>query len=131
MEKTFAKVEELANSIKEYVNTSIEVTKLKAAEKASGIIANLIAGAIAAAVFLFFIGFASLGLAVALSEWIGNAWAGFLIVAGVYLLGGIIVWYGRGSIIQVPVMNALIQQLFKSDETDKQPKTVGVPEEAN
>lgn len=118
MENTFAKAEELVFTIKEYVNTRIEILKLKAAEKISGIIANLIAGVIVAVILLFFIGFASIGLAIFLSELIGKAWAGFLIVSFLYLLIGIVLWKTRGRIIQIPVMNALIEQFFKNDEAD-------------
>jgi len=118
MEKAFAKAEALADTIKEYVNTRIDSVKLNAAEKSSNVIANLMAGVIVAVVFLFFIGFASVALSFGLGEWIGKTWAGFLIVACLYLLIGIVVWAARGRIIRLPVMNALIQQLFKSDEED-------------
>ena len=80
--------------------------------------ANLLTVVIVSVVFLFFIGFASLGLAIVLGEWIGKAWAGFFIVSSVYLLIGIILWTARRSIIQMPVMNALIQQIFKNDGED-------------
>ena len=55
MEKAFAKVEELADTIKEYVNTRIDAVKLNAAEKSSSIIANIVAGLIVLAVFIFFL----------------------------------------------------------------------------
>jgi hypothetical protein len=119
MEKTFARVEELADTIKEYVNTRIESVKLSAAEKSSFVVANVLAGIFVAVVFLFFIVFASVALAFGLGEWIGKTWAGFLIVAGLYLLIGIVVWAGRGKLIRLPLMNAMIQQLFKKDEEDE------------
>lgn len=118
MEKVFANVEELAGTIKEYVNTRIDSVKLNTAEKSSMAIANIIAGLVVAMVFLFFIVFASLALSFGLGEWIGKTWAGFLIVAGLYLLIGIIVWTARGRMIRLPVMNALIKQLF-GDENEE------------
>ena len=48
MEKTFAKVEELVGNVKEYVNTRIESVKFNAAEKSSIVIANVVAGLVAA-----------------------------------------------------------------------------------
>jgi Fe2+ transport system protein B len=119
MEKTFARVEELADTIKEYVNTRIESVKLSAAEKTSAVMANVLAGIIVAVVFLFFIIFASIALSVGLGEWIGNTWAGFLIVAGLYLLMGIVVWVARGKLIRLPLMNALIRQLSGNDEDNE------------
>jgi hypothetical protein len=116
MERVFSKVEELADNAKEYVNTRIESIKLNAAEKSSVIIANGVARVVVAIVFLFFIGLASIALSIVLGEWIGKIWAGFLVVACFYLLIGIIIWFARERLIRVPVMNALIQQLFKHDE---------------
>ncbi len=118
MEKTFEKVEELAGDLKEYVNTRIESVKFTAAEKISRMVAKVVAVAVVVVVFLFFIGFASIGLAIVLGEWIGNPWAGFLVVGGLYLLIGIIVFFARGSLIGLPVMNAVIQQIFKNDDEE-------------
>lgn len=120
MEKTFEKAENLAGSIRDYVNTRIEYVKLTTAEKSAAVIANLIAGFIIAVFFIFFIVFVSISLSIGLGEWIGKPWAGFLIVAFIYLLVGVIVWAARGTIIQLPVMNALIQQLFTKDEEDQE-----------
>ena len=118
MEKAFASAEELLVTIKEYVNTRIEIIKLNAAEKISGIVANLLTVVIVTVIFLFFIGLASIGLAIVIGEWIGKAWAGFFIVSSLYLLVGIVLWTARKRIFQMPVMNALIQQIFKNDGED-------------
>jgi ABC-type uncharacterized transport system fused permease/ATPase subunit len=118
MEKAFAKAEELASSVKEYINTRIEAAKLNAAEKTSGIVANIIAAIIVTLFFLFCIVFASTAAAVSLGEWMGKPWAGFLIVAFLYFLTGIIVWAKKEKIIRLPIMNALIKQLFKHDDAE-------------
>lgn len=118
MEKTFEKIEELAGNVKQYVNSKIDAVKLSAAEKSSVIISNLIAGLLVAGVFLFFLIFVSIAAALLLGSWLGKMWAGFLMMAGFYLLVAIIVWTARESIIRLPVMNAIIKQLFKEDEED-------------
>lgn len=118
MEKAFTKTEELAGTIKEYITTRIESAKLHTAEKSAVIIANIIAGLIVSLVFLLFIILASISLALVLGSWIGKLWAGFLIMAGFYLLAAIIVWMTRVTLIRLPVLNALIKQLFIEDEED-------------
>ena len=119
MEKAFAKFEDLADTIKDYVNTRIDAVKLNAAEKSSAVIANLVAGLIVATVFLLFVVFSSIALAIGLGDWIGKAWAGYLIVAGLHLIIGILIWKVRVKFIQLPVMNAFIKQLFsEKDEED-------------
>jgi Fe2+ transport system protein B len=118
METAFAKVEELAGTIKDYVNTRIESVKLSAAEKSSGVIANLLAGIFVAMLFLFFIFFVSIALAFVLGEWIGQTWAGFLIVAFLYLFAGLLIWVGKAGFIRLPIMNAILKQLFNQEDEE-------------
>jgi hypothetical protein len=118
MEKVFAKAEDLADSLKEYVNLRIASLKLTTAEKTSAVIANIIAGAVAVMVLVLFVLFASVALAIGLGTWLESMWAGFLIVAGLYLLMGMVVWAARGKLIRLPVMHAIIQQLFTHNDDD-------------
>ncbi len=119
MESAFAKAEELAGTIKEYVNTKIESAKLNAAEKSSAIIANTIAGLVASVVFILFMAFCGIALSLSIGAWLGKLWAGFLIVAFLYLLIAMIIWFARGKIIRLPIINALIRQLFNTPDDDE------------
>src|SRR5687768_3180151 len=114
MKGILSKIEELVGHVNDYINTQIDLAKLTAAEKISSVLAGIIAGAIAAMVFVFFLVFGSLATAYALSAWIGIGYAGFLIVAGFYLLLGIIVWLSRERLIRVPIMKGIIRELFKN-----------------
>lgn len=120
MEGSGTGIRGLAAALKEYLNVRVDDIKLSAAEKTSLIISNLVAGAIVAIVFLFVLVFASIAGAMALSEWIGRSWSGYLIVAGLYLLIGIITWTAKERMIRIPVMNNIIQQLFKHDGSDEE-----------
>src|SRR5437868_12300020 len=119
MDTTFARVEELADHVKDYVKTKIDSVKLNAAAKTSTVISNLVAGLILAAVFSLFIIFGSIAAALAISAWIGKLYAGFLIIAGVYLLLGMIICNSCKTILRIPIMNSLIRQLFKKDLNEK------------
>jgi protein-S-isoprenylcysteine O-methyltransferase Ste14 len=119
MNDTFEKIEGMTEHVKEYVQTRIQQTKLEIAEKTSGIIGNIIAVTVTGLLFVFVLLFGSIAGAWALSEWLGSAWAGFLIVAGFYLLLAIIVWFGRAGMIRFPVMNAIIKELNKKDKDDE------------
>ena len=122
MEKTFSKVEELASHIKEYINIRISAIKLSAAEKSSKMLANLIAVAVVLMVFFSFVLFASVALAFVFSKLTGEYYRGFLIVAGIYLLIGLIVWTMKEKLLRLPIMNAMLRQLFKEedDESDEE-----------
>jgi hypothetical protein len=116
MNETFEKVEGLTEHVREYINTKVELAKLHVAEKTSLTVGNMIAAVIVAVLFLFVILFGSIAGAWVLSESIGRNYAGFLIVAGIYLLVAIIVWFGRSRLIRFPVMNAIVKMLHKKDD---------------
>lgn len=115
MSELFTHMEELATGARNYFKTRVEVVKLNAAAKVSSVTSNIIARIIVAVVFVFFLFFAGMAAGFALGEWFGKTYWGFLAVAGFYLLAGIIVWIAREKMIRIPIMNSIIQQLFKEE----------------
>ncbi len=118
MSDDFTRLESLLEQVKAYINTRIARFKLSVAEKTSSTLALLIAGLLAFLVFVFFLAFAGVAAALALAQWTGKPWLGFLIMAFVYLLLAALVWKGRRRLIQVPMMNALIRNLFDEEEDE-------------
>ena len=116
MKETFAKIEELIDNAREYVDVSIESAKLSFAETCSAIVSHALAVFIITMMILFFVLFSSIALSVFLNECTGSAWLGFLIVAFLHLLLGSIVWISKERFIRLPIMNALIKKLFKKNE---------------
>lgn len=119
MEDTFAKAEDLAEHIKEYITNRMDAVKLNTAEKSSKLAATVIAFVIVAMFFIIFLFFASTALAFVFSRLTGELSWGFLIVGGIYLLLGAIVWLLKDRILQLPVMNALLRQLFTDDDEEE------------
>jgi len=119
MSNSFEKWEGLTDHVKEYINTRVELTKLQIAEKSSLVVSQVIAGTIVALFFLLFLIFGSIAGAWALSNWIGKPYSGFLIVAGIYFVLGIIVWVTRGRLLRFPIMNAIIKQLQNKNADDE------------
>lgn len=120
MEKTFEKIEELATHVKEYVNNRIAAIKISTAEKVSALLANILAKTILLLFFLFFLLFASLALAFGLEPYTGGLASAFLLVAGLYLLLSILVWYGRENLLRRPILHALLTQLFTKQQHDEE-----------
>jgi hypothetical protein len=118
MEKAFVKAEDLAGHIKDYINNRVDSVKLNVAEKTSKLGANLIAFVIVSVFALFFVVFASIALAYVFSALTGKLYWGFLMVAGFYLLAGVIIWSARERLLRLPVMNALLQQLFTEEKEE-------------
>lgn len=120
MEKTFKKIEELAAHVREYVQNGIAAIKMSAAEKLSALLANILAKAIVAIFFLFFLLFASLSLAFALKSYTGGFASAFLLVAGIYFLLCILVWTGREKLLRQPILQSLLAQLFTQQQNDEE-----------
>lgn len=119
MEKVFARVEELADHIKEYVNTRIDAVKLHTAEKTSKAIAGALAFVVVIQLLALFAVFASIALAFAFAAWTGQVYWGFLIVAGIYLLLGVIIWLAKERLLRIPIMNALLRQMHAGKNEDE------------
>ena len=113
------KVEDLFDHAREYVNIRIDEVKLAVAERVSAVMAMVIATAVVNIIFLLCLVFASAAGAFALGVWLKSYWLGFLVVAGLYFLAGLLVWAAKERLIRAPIMNAIIRQLFKNNEDEK------------
>jgi hypothetical protein len=63
-----------------------------------------------------FILFASIELANAVSRLTAGFYWGFVIVAGIYFLLGILFWKSKDKLLNLPVMNAILRKLFNEEE---------------
>jgi len=120
MDETFSRMDDLVNDIKDYINVKLDALKLSVAEKISRIAAAIIAGFVVAVAVLFFVVFISIALGFFLGEILGSTWLGFLIVGGIYLLVGLVTWWARKRIIQVPIMNSILTLWSLKEEEDEE-----------
>ena len=109
------KIEELAVSLKKYVNTNYELLKLEAAERSSVLGSGLMSGLVLALVGILFIFFLSLAAGFYISTCLGNNYAGFMIVAGFYLLVCLILLIGRRKLLEKPFRDKIIQKMFSTN----------------
>ena len=116
-------MEQLANDLRAYAEVRVNLMKLKLAEKMSRLLGTLVAAIAVGIALLLFFSFASIGVAILVGKWLGNLWLGFVILGAFYLLAGLIVWRSRRSLIQIPAMNAIIQQLFEEETHEKNPQS--------
>lgn len=119
MSEEFKKFESLADQLKAYVNTRVSQAKLSLAEKVSKLAAMMIAMLMSALVFFLFLVLLCVAAALLIGQWLGSAWLGFLVVAGLVLLLGMILWLARDRLLRIPIMNALIEAMFDSEEEDE------------
>ena len=119
MSEDFKKVESLVGELKEYVNTRVAQAKLSIAEKLSKILAYMITMLMAALVFFLFLVLVSVAAAIAIGQWLDNMWLGFIIVAALCLLLGLLMWLAKDKLLRKPIMNTLIKALFENESENE------------
>lgn len=105
-------MEALYEKIKEYGLTNVELLKFKAVDKTAAVVASAIARLVT---FLFLLMFL-LSLNVAVALWIGfllgKTYYGFLIMAGFYCVGGIIMHLFLRDWLKKRIRNSLINKML-------------------
>jgi len=119
MSEEFKKVESLFEQFTAYANTRMSQAKLSASEKVSKLAAIMIAMLMAALVFFLFLVMLCITIAILLGQWLGSMWLGFLIVAALVLLFGVLLWLAKDRLLRIPIMNGLIEALFEKEEDEK------------
>src|SRR5690606_39749641 len=91
----------LFEDIREYLSVRSKIFSLQLAETAARILSNLISNAVAILFFTIFFIFASVGLSFLVAAWVGSTAGGFFIVAGFYLVLGLIIWVVKVDFIEI------------------------------
>jgi len=100
---------ELTENVRRYINLRIDLVKLVLTEKLARMATVFLLINILFIVCMFLLLFLSFGFIYWYGEMVGPMWEGALIVAGMYLLIGIII-----LVFRVPfIMNPLIRQISK------------------
>lgn len=110
---TTESIKTLVDQSKDFLETQIELTKLKAIDKSSDVLSSAIV--MISIIFLgsLFIIFVSIALALILGTWLGSTPYGFLIVGGFYGLLLLLIYLQRNKWIKIPIANGLINKMLK------------------
>lgn len=104
----------LYQRIEEYGKTSYVLFKLKALEKATGLVSNYVLKTILFAVFGMVAVLSSIGLSIWLGEYLGKLYFGFACIAGAYCIVGVFLYYFMSNYIKKRVMNSIVSQMLES-----------------
>jgi uncharacterized membrane protein YqjE len=110
----FLKLESLIENLTGYVETRIELTKMEIREDLAKGLSNFLLFILLGVVFTLFVILISIAVAHLIAKSIGPV-AGFAIVAGFYLLLGLLVFAFRGAIVE-KLQKQLIQIMKKKKE---------------
>jgi ABC-type multidrug transport system fused ATPase/permease subunit len=110
MDTTVNSIEPLLERAEQYGNTSIQLFKLKAIQQTSDVASTFISRLLLILVLTLF----AFALTTAFALWLGNLlghnYYGFLIVAGVYALIGLVLYFIH-PFVKMRINNTIITQL--------------------
>jgi hypothetical protein len=111
-----SRLKEIPEHIKQYIKTRIDLLKLSAIENLSQA-----AGWAALGILLFFFGlfgliFLSISLAFAIGSLLGSYALGFLIVAALFIISGVIIFVMRKKLLLNPIINGIIKAVYHGHE---------------
>ncbi len=113
MKETIAEnITMLVDDAGRYIEAKTELWKLKAVDKTTSIATALISK-----LLFILIGFIAVialntGIALLIGKWLGEAYYGFFIVAGFYLLLGVVLYAARNSLIKKPFYKTVINKIL-------------------
>ncbi|CAN5812554.1 hypothetical protein BH11BAC4_BH11BAC4_10230 [soil metagenome] len=106
-------IESLFEKTGDYLETRIDLYKLKAVDTSSDIISSFISKLVVLFVFAISIIIINIGIALLLGELLGKSYYGFFIVAGFYLIAGLIFNSMRSKWFKAPIADSLIKKFLK------------------
>lgn len=109
----------IIEKVKEYIQVRTELTVLSAVDKGSQLFAGLLIGGLILILTVLAGLFGSFALGFYLSEVLNNTYGGFLIVAGLYLLGAIILNSIKAKYLEKRIINLVIEKIFKDRNEDQ------------
>ncbi len=106
-------IDDLFKRVTEFSITYIEIIKLKTLDRFSEIVSAIFPDFIVSIIMLVFLLFINLALAFWLGDVLGRVYLGFLLVAGFYLLSGLIFHFFMRGWVRKTASNYFIRQFFK------------------
>lgn len=106
-------IESLFERAGDYVETRLDLLKLKTADKSADIISSIASRLVILSIVIIFIIILNIGIALLLGELLGKLYYGFFILAGFYLITGLIFYMNRRTWFKVPVTNLILRKIFK------------------
>ena len=102
----------LFQKAEDYGKTTIELLKLKTIDKSADVVSSLVSQLVIGIILLIFLLFVNIGIALWIGALMGKSYYGFLIVAGIYGLIGLLIYIFRNKWIKMPVSNSMIKQML-------------------
>ncbi len=106
-------IKTLIDKSKDYLETKIELTKLKTIDKSADILSTVVVTVSMLFVSFLLILFISLAAALFLGKMLGAYHYGFFIMGGFYAIILLVIYVKREKWIKTPIANELINKMLK------------------
>ncbi len=115
METKTSLIVSLFEHIEVYVETNIELLKLRVIRRLTNVISSLISSIVFLIFIILIVLMLNIGSALWLGEVTGKIYYGFFILALVYAVIGVILYFFRERLIKKPISNFIIIKLQKEN----------------
>ena len=112
MENQSTPVESLIDRVKNYVETRIDLLRLKAIDKSSSFLSFFISLIVVILISFISVILLSVGIALLLGDLLGKLYYGFFIVAGFYLITGLVLYSLKEKWLKAPIADSMIKKLM-------------------
>jgi len=109
---TLTLIESLFSQTKEYVDNRLELYKLKTIDKTSSIASSVVSGLVLFMVFFIFFIVLNIGIALLIGDLVGKPYLGFLILAAIYAIAGLVLFLVRNKLFKAPVSGMIIRKFL-------------------
>lgn len=116
MENSFTNLEEIIGNTKKYVENHINYTKLDVAEKTSKLLGISISFMVSFSLILLSSIFIGIAIAFALVPLVNELHWALLIVGGIYLLAGLLIWKNKNHFLRNRLINKILIILHSNHE---------------
>ena len=106
-------IKSLIDKSKDYLDTKIELTKLKTIDKSADILSTVVVTVSMLFISFLVILFVSLAVALLLGKILGAYHYGFFIMGGFYAIILLVIYVKREKWIKTPIANELINKMLK------------------
>jgi hypothetical protein len=103
----------LIDKSKDYLDTKIELTKLKTIDKSADVLSTAIVMVVMIFIGSLFVIFISIALALLIGRMLGAYHYGFFIMGGIYGILLLIIYLQKDKWIKTPIANGLINKMLK------------------
>ncbi len=112
MEKETNSIESLLHKTGDFLETKIELLKLQAVDKVTGVTSSMASGMILVMIIFLMLFTLNIGIAVWIGDMLGEIYYGFFLVSGFYFLVAVVIYLFRSKWLKKPLRDVLIKKML-------------------